>query len=59
MGIGIYKCSKVRSKTKVASYVMKYITKNLVTSPVGKGKKTLLGIKKFKYPRKNVSDEKS
>lgn len=61
-GVKVYNCDtwelgftnvqKVRSKTKVASYVMKYITKNLVTSPVGKGKKRYWASKNLSTPEK-------
>lgn len=41
----------IRSKNKISNYISKYITKNLMDSPVSKGKKKYWCTKNLKLPR--------
>ncbi len=67
-GICVYNCisweygfsnvQKVRSKIKVANYITKYITKDLVNSPVRKGKKKYWSSKNLQLPQTKFVNKK-
>ena len=48
---GFTNVQKIRSRDKVSNYITKYITKNLLDSPVAKGKKKYWCTKNLKLPR--------
>jgi len=55
---GFSNVQKVRSKIKVANYISKYITKDLVNSPVRKGKKKYWTSQNLSLPVVEYGDEK-
>ena len=48
---GFTNVQKIRSKDRISNYITKYITKNLLESPVAKGKKKYWCTKNLKLPR--------
>ena len=56
---GFSNVQKVRSKIKVANYISKYITKDLVNSPVRKGKRNTGLVKVYLCLQSNMATKKS
>lgn len=55
---GFSNITKVKSKIKISNYMTKYITKDLLDSPVRKGKKKYWSSKNLKIPQKNYLNKK-